>query len=317
MSHRAPNKTRVEINEPLSSLRPYLLSERTRTCMAQVARDQRPQGSPSTPCEAAGATLAEHMQANSRSESGRPRGQRSCHTVFWHATPLCTWAPIMIGLAHAVGAGKAQDWRVLRSPRRLGPGEVAALQCRVRVDAAPRVVGQEPVEEVHAVDADLRPGVADGLPTLETPLGERRLEVRQIHEAWPLLDRGRPQLLEDLEDGTDFRVACEQRKPRRHLCNSATDTPDVRSRSVVRATEEDLRGPVPNSDHLGRVIADEHGVGPREVEVRNLQSQLGVDEEVLRLQVTVQDPVGMTELDPIAQLVGQVLDDLGIENTVD
>eukprot|EP00444_Apocalathium_aciculiferum_P032668 CAMPEP_0183485464 /NCGR_PEP_ID=MMETSP0370-20130417/179444_1 /TAXON_ID=268820 /ORGANISM="Peridinium aciculiferum, Strain PAER-2" /LENGTH=133 /DNA_ID=CAMNT_0025678769 /DNA_START=244 /DNA_END=646 /DNA_ORIENTATION=+ len=55
-------------------LRTYLLSERTRTFLAQVAREQRLQGSPSTPCDAAGATLAEHMRANSRSESGRPRG---------------------------------------------------------------------------------------------------------------------------------------------------------------------------------------------------------------------------------------------------
>jgi len=103
----------------------------------------------------------------------------------------------MIGLAHAVGAGKAQDWRVLRSPRRLGPGEVVVLQCRARIDAAPWVVGQERVEEVHTVDADLCLGVADVLPALARPLGERRLELRQLHEAWPLLDRGRAQLLED------------------------------------------------------------------------------------------------------------------------
>mmetsp|Transcript_87870 Transcript_87870/g.229238 ORF Transcript_87870/g.229238 Transcript_87870/m.229238 type:complete len:251 (-) Transcript_87870:564-1316(-) len=207
--------------------------------------------------------------------------------------------------------------RVRRSPRRLGPGEVGVLQCRARVDAAPRVVGQEHVEEVHTVDADLCLGVADVLPALARPLGERRLEVRQIHEAWPLLDRGCAQPLEDLEDGTDFRVACEQLKPCRHLCNSATSTPDVHRRAVVHATEEGLRGPVPKNDHLGHVLAHEHGVGPREVEVRDLQSQHGVDEEVLRLQVAVQDLVGMTELDPIAQLVGQVLDDLGLESMAD
>mmetsp|Transcript_50424 Transcript_50424/g.128230 ORF Transcript_50424/g.128230 Transcript_50424/m.128230 type:complete len:249 (-) Transcript_50424:15-761(-) len=205
--------------------------------------------------------------------------------------------------------------RVRRSPRRLGPGEVGVLQCRARVDAAPRVVGQEHVEEVHTVDADLCLGVADVLPALARPLGERRLEQRQIHEAWPLLDCGGAQLLADLEDGADVRVAREQRRPRRHLCNNATDAPDVHS--LDRATEEDLRGPVPNGDHLGRVIAHEHGVGPCEAEVRDLQSRLGVDEEVLRLQVAVQDLVGMTELDPIAQLVGQVLDDLGLESMAD
>mmetsp|Transcript_114438 Transcript_114438/g.363726 ORF Transcript_114438/g.363726 Transcript_114438/m.363726 type:complete len:241 (+) Transcript_114438:397-1119(+) len=160
-------------------------------------------------------------------------------------------------------------------------------------------------------------GVADVLPALARPLGERRLELRQLHEAWPLLDRGCAQLFEDLVDGTDFRVAREQRRPRRHLCNNATDAPDVHRRALDRATEEDLRGPVPNGDHLGRLIANEHGIGPREAEVRDLQSRLGVDEEVLRLQVTVQDPVGMTELDPIAQLVGQVLDDLGLQFMAD
>mmetsp|Transcript_28794 Transcript_28794/g.74912 ORF Transcript_28794/g.74912 Transcript_28794/m.74912 type:complete len:362 (+) Transcript_28794:179-1264(+) len=199
------------------------------------------------------------------------------------------------------------------SPQPLNTDKVSVLQRSARGDTALGVVDHELVDKVDAIDADLGLRVADVLPGLARPLREGRLELRQVHQTGPLLDSRGAELLEYLEDGVDLRVACEERRPCGHLRDDATHAPDVDGHAVACATQQDLWGSVPHGHHLVRVLGHGHGVGPSQAEVGDLQAQPGVDEEVLGLEVSMQDSVGVAEIDAVTQLVGEELDSLGIQ----
>mmetsp|Transcript_114445 Transcript_114445/g.363752 ORF Transcript_114445/g.363752 Transcript_114445/m.363752 type:complete len:330 (+) Transcript_114445:193-1182(+) len=213
----------------------------------------------------------------------------------------------------------AQAWRkpcackCCCSLRPLHTDEVAVLQGRARGNAALGVVHHKLFDEVDAVGSDLGLGVADVLPALAGPLREGRLELRQVQQTRPLLNCRGAQLLEHLEDRVNLGIAGEERRPCGHLRNDASHAPNVDGHAVVRAAQEDLWGPVPHGDHLVRVLGHGHGVGPSQAEVGDLQAQPGVDEEVLGLEVSMQDSVGVAEIDAVTQLVGEELDSLGIQ----
>mmetsp|Transcript_23558 Transcript_23558/g.66636 ORF Transcript_23558/g.66636 Transcript_23558/m.66636 type:complete len:362 (+) Transcript_23558:255-1340(+) len=198
------------------------------------------------------------------------------------------------------------------SPQPLNTDKVSVLQRSARGDAALGVVDHELVDEVDAIDADLGLRVADVLPGLARPLREGRLELRQVQQTRPLLNCRGAQLLEHLEDRVNLGIAGEEGRPCGHLRNDAGHAPNVDGHAVVRAAQEDLWGPVPHGDHLVRVLGHGHCVGPSQAEVCNLEAQVRVDQEVLRLEIPVQDPVGVAELNAVAQLMGHVLDDLWI-----
>mmetsp|Transcript_28795 Transcript_28795/g.74917 ORF Transcript_28795/g.74917 Transcript_28795/m.74917 type:complete len:211 (+) Transcript_28795:179-811(+) len=189
------------------------------------------------------------------------------------------------------------------SPQPLNTDKVSVLQRSARGDTALGVVDHELVDKVDAIDADLGLRVADVLPGLARPLREGRLELRQVHQTGPLLDSRGAELLEYLEDGVDLRVACEERRPCGHLRDDAAHTPDVDGHTVACATQQDLRRSIPHGDHLVCVLRHRHGVGPSQAEVSDLEAQAGVDKQVLRLEVAVQDAVAVAELDAVAQLV--------------
>mmetsp|Transcript_103327 Transcript_103327/g.332856 ORF Transcript_103327/g.332856 Transcript_103327/m.332856 type:complete len:310 (-) Transcript_103327:158-1087(-) len=199
------------------------------------------------------------------------------------------------------------------SPQPLNTDKVSVLQRSARGDTALGVVDHELVDKVDAIDADLGLRVADVLPGLARPLREGRLELRQVHQTGPLLDSRGAELLEHLEDGVDLRIAREERRPCGHLRDDATHAPDVDGHAVACATQQDLWGSVPHGHHLVRVLGHGHGVGPSQAEVGDLQAQPGVDEEVLGLEVSMQDSVGVAEIDAVTQLVGEELDSLGIQ----
>lgn len=57
---------------------------------------------------------------------------------------------------------------------------------------------------------------------------------------------------ENLKDLVDFRVSGEQWLPRAHLREDRTNRPHVNPGRVLASTQEDLRGAIPQRNHLNR-----------------------------------------------------------------
>mmetsp|Transcript_18188 Transcript_18188/g.51805 ORF Transcript_18188/g.51805 Transcript_18188/m.51805 type:complete len:352 (-) Transcript_18188:40-1095(-) len=197
--------------------------------------------------------------------------------------------------------------------RQLHIGEVDVLHRAPRGDAPRRVVHHALLQDVDAVGAHLRPRVPDVLPALVLPLREAGLELWQLVDLRPVRHRGGPELLEDLEDRVDLGVPREQRRARRHLRDDAADAPHVHGHAVELRAHEDLGRAIPHGDDLVRVLRHRHGVRSRQAEVGEFQPQLRVDQQVLRLQVAMQDAVGVAELGSPAELERHRLDDLRVQ----
>merc|ERR1711920_284682 len=98
----------------------------------------------------------------------------------------------------------------------------------------------EVLQEGDAICPDSSLCVADVVPSLVLPLREGVLEIRQVCEPRPLLNRRRTEILEDLEDSADLRVPAEQRTSRRHLCQDTPDAPHVRRPGTRRSAKQGL-----------------------------------------------------------------------------
>mmetsp|Transcript_36102 Transcript_36102/g.93777 ORF Transcript_36102/g.93777 Transcript_36102/m.93777 type:complete len:558 (-) Transcript_36102:101-1774(-) len=186
-------------------------------------------------------------------------------------------------------------------------GKVLVLQRVERRDALAGLVHQHALQQVQAqrVQHGQRAG-----QRLRAPLGEVVLEVRELAHVGPRGLVGGAQHAEDVEDLVDLAVAGEERAAADHLRKDAADGPDVNRRGVVLGAQEDLGRAVPQRDHLVGVRAHGDAEGAREAKVRQLEQVLPlVDEEVLRLEVAVQDPVGMAVRNARHHLVQVVLDD--------
>ena len=130
---------------------------------------------------------------------------------------------------------------------------------------------------------------------------------------------------EDLEDLVNLRVTREERLARAHLSEDATDRPHVNTSRVLSPTKQNLWRAVPECDDLyaasvgvpSRVVRDAHlmGICPEwhtkstsKTEICQLEVTVLVDQQVLRLQVTMQNSVGMAVAHALAQLHHEPLD---------
>mmetsp|Transcript_11405 Transcript_11405/g.26005 ORF Transcript_11405/g.26005 Transcript_11405/m.26005 type:complete len:269 (+) Transcript_11405:215-1021(+) len=147
-----------------------------------------------------------------------------------------------------------------------------------------RIVRERARYEVHGVLGRLRP---ENLPPLAgLDLREFELGVVRVHAAY-LLPRGGAEDLDDLDELVDARVAGEEGLAEQELGADAPLAPDVDARGVVGAAEDELGRPVvPAADVADVGLAPDEGLGAPEVAELELLV-LGVDEEVLRLDVAV------------------------------
>ena len=107
---------------------------------------------------------------------------------------------------------------------------------------------------------------------------------------------------ENAEDLIDFRVAREEGRTHRHLGKDAAHRPHVDRRIVVARAQQDLGRAVPERDDFVRIGAQRNTKGTRQTKVGELQVALLVNEQVLRLEVAVQNAVGMAEADATDEL---------------
>lgn len=128
---------------------------------------------------------------------------------------------------------------------------------------------------------------------LGAPLGESRLEIRERGDTGPGLFVGRTEDLENLEDLINFRVTSEEGHAADHFSEDATNRPDVDGCRVALAAEENLRRTVPQGDDFVSICANRSAEGTSKTEIGKFQDTITIDEEVLGLQITVEDTVGV------------------------
>lgn len=188
--------------------------------------------------------------------------------------------------------------------------EVDVVHGLLGADASGRVVHKQALEEVEAtVTEDLDAVSIDELLVgLPFPLREAALEVGEAGDAGPVVFTGRAEDAEDFEDLVDFRVTGEERLAGGHLGEDAADRPHVDAGAVLAAAEQDLGSAVPEGDDFVGVGAERNAEGTGQAKVGELQVALFVDEEVLRLEVAVQDTVGVAVAHAIEKLEGEFLD---------
>ena len=114
--------------------------------------------------------------------------------------------------------------------------------------------------------------------------------------------------LENLKYLIDLRIPHKERPLLDQLNKDATNRPHVHTERVLLLPQQDLRSPVPERFHLMGKRLDRDGESPCQAKVTDLDVSLAVDEEVLWLEVTVDDALGVAVVDSTEKLVDHFLD---------
>ena len=93
-----------------------------------------------------------------------------------------------------------------------------------------------------------------------------------------------------------------------HLCHDTSSRPDVDASVVGATTKQNVWGSVPQGDDLIGKGVHWNTKCSSQSKVAQLQDPFTVNQKVLRLQVPVQDPVLVAEIDAFEELVHERLD---------
>ena len=88
-----------------------------------------------------------------------------------------------------------------------------------------------------------------------------------------------------------------------HFCHYAACRPDVDAGVVGAGAEEHVGGAVPEGDNFIGERIDGDAEGPGEAKVGEFELAFVVDQEILRFEVTVEDPIVMAKGDALEELV--------------
>ncbi|KAH3668729.1 hypothetical protein OGAPHI_002483 [Ogataea philodendri] len=200
---------------------------------------------------------------------------------------IIRWVVISLGYRSDVDGGCVNlHGRLLRVFDWVG---VVFLEVRMEkssfgTDSSRRVVGQQLLQEVDAVGVQVWHRIGQ---VLLGPFREARLEVAQIGNVGPDLLGWGSQNTEDLEDLVDLRVSGKQRLAVGHLCKNASNRPHIHACRVLFTTKQDLWTSVPQSDNLVSVRTQRDAKRSGKTEISNLEVTFLVDQQILRLQVSV------------------------------
>ena len=123
-------------------------------------------------------------------------------------------------------------------------------------------------------------------------LRERGFEIVQFQSIRPVILIRGAQNLENFEDLVDLGVSHEKRPALDHFREDAACGPQIDAKTVCFLPKQDLRAPIPECHDLVRVRLDRQTKGTCQTEVRQLDVlSLGVDQQVLRLEIPMENPM--------------------------
>mmetsp|Transcript_26799 Transcript_26799/g.62588 ORF Transcript_26799/g.62588 Transcript_26799/m.62588 type:complete len:228 (+) Transcript_26799:1004-1687(+) len=196
------------------------------------------------------------------------------------------------------------------------------LQRVFRRDALRRFVLQQCLQQMNSMLAQFHPSFV--VEVLVVPhqvawdayavvLGQILLVLRQINHGRPGRLGWRTKHLEDAQQLVVIRSARKQRVPTRHLPEDAANAPEIHRSGILPRSHEDVGRAIPQRHHLVGVAAHRNAKSPRQTEIRQFELTRLVDQQILRLQISVQHTPVMAELDPSQQLVERRLNYAGLE----
>jgi len=130
--------------------------------------------------------------------------------------------------------------------------------------------------------------------------------------SWPHLLIDRPTQLGDQGQLVLLSVALHDRTPGPHLCHDAARSPHVHCWPIVALAEKELGRAIPEGHHSVcvpvRLVLLVDGDGSGQTKVSQLQDALLGDQDVGRLHVSVDDLVGVDEVETFEHLLHHLLD---------
>lgn len=122
--------------------------------------------------------------------------------------------------------------------------------------------------------------------------------IWQAGHAGPRVFTWGPQQLENPLDLVIHVTAWEERTPGvGELCEDAARTPHVNAGGVQLGPEQDVRGAIPECDHLGAVTSHRDPEGPGQTKVCKFQLPILVDQKILRFEISVKNIVSMAVIE--------------------
>lgn len=95
----------------------------------------------------------------------------------------------------------------------------------------------------------------------------------------------------------------EQRTAGIQFCHDTSGRPDINARVIRSAAQQHVRSTIPQCHHFVREGVDRDAESTGQTEVAQLELPLLINEEILRLEVSMENPILMTKGDALEELV--------------
>mmetsp|Transcript_35968 Transcript_35968/g.80064 ORF Transcript_35968/g.80064 Transcript_35968/m.80064 type:complete len:318 (+) Transcript_35968:237-1190(+) len=185
--------------------------------------------------------------------------------------------------------------------------EVLMLQRCPRSDPMLWSIHQHPAEEVHTSTIQCWHQLQQ---VAWPPLWKCVLVVRKLRHSWPKIFIRGAHDLKNLVQLIDLRVSWEEGPVVDHFSKDAANGPHVHRCGVRLGAQENLRGSIPKRHHLMCVSPDGNTKCSSQTKVSKLQVVVcPINQQVLWLQVTMEDPSGVAVCNPVQDLPQIELDD--------
>ena len=140
--------------------------------------------------------------------------------------------------------------------------------------------------------------------------------------------RGTPSHLEDTIQLVHCGASGEERSTGEELGQNTTNTPDIDSLCVAGRTKKDFGGAIPTGSNVlsqngtGGIGALQGGNRSGKTEISDLEEALGIQKQVGRLQITMDDPAAVHVFQGLQKLVDDVLfvdvfEDVGTDDSME
>lgn len=188
-------------------------------------------------------------------------------------------------------------------------GKVRVLQALLDREAVARVEGERLLQKVDRLGRSLGEQGAE-VSSLAQGHGANVVTRATAVDVVELLERRRAENIEDQRELLMIVAAREERAAGEHLGQDASDGPHIDRLGVLLEGEHDLgRAIPPGSDVLGHearvLIGSEHGAS--QSEVAHFEVAVGIEQDVARLEVAMNDVGAVHGLERTQSLVGEVL----------
>ena len=138
------------------------------------------------------------------------------------------------------------------------------------------------------------------------------LVERKVFHLRPLLVSGGTSDLENLVELVLLALSLEERLLVDEFSKDASNRPNVNRGRILLRSHQNVGSSVPKSHHFMSVVLDGDTECPSESEISKLENGVVGDEQVLRLEISVENSILMTMSNSIEKLIEVRFDDLHI-----